>query len=370
MHDGLHFHSFFPAAERTLARSPVTVGIIANPASGRDIRRLVSHASVFPTAEKANMVQRVLAALGALGVPRAVIMPDLTGICANVSRARARLHASPGLAWPDLEVLDMRNEQSVRDTFEAVSRMVERGVAAIVVLGGDGTHRAVASKCGTIPLATLSTGTNNVFPDLREATVTGLAAGLVALGRVPAEVALRRNKMIRVTSSGGDAVEIALVDVCVSNLTHVGARALWQPETLSELVVAFAEPDAIGLSSIAGLLRAVSRDAEYGLYLRLAPPHAPGLLATVAAPIGPGLVAEVGVAAIEDLHAGRPVALQTSSGTIAFDGERELEIAPGQRLVAALAADGPYTVDVPRTLSWAAANGVLKREPSQSGGFP
>jgi predicted polyphosphate/ATP-dependent NAD kinase len=353
-----------------LARSPVTVGIIANPASGRDIRRLVSHASVFPTAEKANMVQRVLAALGALGVPRAVIMPDLTGICANVSRARARLHASPGLAWPDLEVLDMRNEQSVRDTFEAVSRMVERGVAAIVVLGGDGTHRAVASKCGTIPLATLSTGTNNVFPDLREATVTGLAAGLVALGRVPAEVALRRNKMIRVTSSGGDAVEIALVDVCVSNLTHVGARALWQPETLSELVVAFAEPDAIGLSSIAGLLRAVSRDAEYGLYLRLAPPHAPGLLATVAAPIGPGLVAEVGVAAIEDLHAGRPVALQTSSGTIAFDGERELEIAPGQRLVAALAADGPYTVDVPRTLSWAAANGVLKREPSQSGGFP
>ena len=73
MHDGLHFHSFFPAAERTLARSPVTVGIIANPASGRDIRRLVSHASVFPTAEKANMVQRVFAALGALGVPRAAV---------------------------------------------------------------------------------------------------------------------------------------------------------------------------------------------------------------------------------------------------------------------------------------------------------
>ena len=99
----------------------------------------------------------------------------------------------------------MPNEESVRDTLEAVARMVERGVSVIVVLGGDGTHRAVAAKCGTIPLATLSTGTNNVFPDLREATVTGLAAGLVALGRVPSEVALRRNKLIRVASSGGYA---------------------------------------------------------------------------------------------------------------------------------------------------------------------
>ena len=337
----------------------VTVGIIANPSSGRDIRRLVSHASVFPTAEKANMVQRVLAALGALGVPRAVIMPDLTGICANVSRAQGRLHASPGLAWPELEVLAMPNEESVRDTLEAVTRMVDRGVSAIVVLGGDGTHRAVAAKCGTIPLATLSTGTNNVFPDLREATVTGLAAGLVALGRVPPEVALRRNKLIRVTSSGGLPEEIALVDVCVSSLTHIGARALWQPETLSELVVAFAEPDAIGLSSIAGLLRPVSRDAAHGLYLRLAPPRSAGLLATLAAPIGPGLVAEVGVAAIEDLPPGRAIALQTSTGTIAFDGERELEISAGDRLVATLTTDGPFTIDVPRTLSWAAANGAL-----------
>jgi predicted polyphosphate/ATP-dependent NAD kinase len=354
-----------------MAPSSVTVGIIANPASGRDIRRLVSHASVFPTAEKANMVQRVLAALGALGVPRAVMMPDLTGICANVSRARHRLHASPGLVWPALDVLAMRNEESVRDTLEAVARMADLGVSAIVVFGGDGTHRAVAAKCGTIPLATLSTGTNNVFPDLREATVTGLAAGLVALGRVPANVALRHNKMIRVASSGGVAAEIALVDVCVSSLTHIGARALWQPETLSELVVAFAEPDAIGLSSIAGLLRPVSREAELGLYLRLAPPRASGLLATVAAPIGPGLVAEVGVAAIEDLPAGRSIPLRTSAGTIAFDGERELEISPGQRLVATLAAEGPYTIDVPRTLAWAAANGVLKTTGSSvPGGFP
>ena len=33
----------------------------------------------------------------------------------------------------------------------------------------------------------LSTGTNNVFPAVREATIAGLAAGLVATGAVPAD---------------------------------------------------------------------------------------------------------------------------------------------------------------------------------------
>ena len=43
----------------------VTVGVIANPMSGRDIRRLVASASVFPNAEKASMVVRLTAAAGA-----------------------------------------------------------------------------------------------------------------------------------------------------------------------------------------------------------------------------------------------------------------------------------------------------------------
>ena len=55
-------------------------------------------------------------------------------------------------------------------------------MAAIVVLGGDGTHRVVAEARGDVPLCALSTGTNNVFPELREATVAGLATGLVATG--------------------------------------------------------------------------------------------------------------------------------------------------------------------------------------------
>jgi predicted polyphosphate/ATP-dependent NAD kinase len=49
------------------------VGIIANPASGKDIRRLVAHASVFDNQEKRNIVRRAIMGAVASG---AVIYGD------------------------------------------------------------------------------------------------------------------------------------------------------------------------------------------------------------------------------------------------------------------------------------------------------
>ncbi len=43
------------------------VGIIANPASGKDIRRLVAFGSVFGNQEKVRIVRRVLLGLAAVG---------------------------------------------------------------------------------------------------------------------------------------------------------------------------------------------------------------------------------------------------------------------------------------------------------------
>jgi hypothetical protein len=39
----------------------ISVGVVANPASGRDVRRLVTGASVFDNAEKGAMVHRLMA---------------------------------------------------------------------------------------------------------------------------------------------------------------------------------------------------------------------------------------------------------------------------------------------------------------------
>ena len=56
------------------------VGIIVNPASGHDIRRLISAATVVDNSEKGAMTVRLLSGLGATGVDEVLMMPaDLTG---------------------------------------------------------------------------------------------------------------------------------------------------------------------------------------------------------------------------------------------------------------------------------------------------
>ena len=332
------------------------VGILANPASGRDIRRLVAQASVFQTAEKSNMVARTLAGLGAVGVVRAFMMPDLGGIAGGVNRAITIHDNMGGAPWPAMTFLDLEMEQAPVDTLRAVAMMIEAGVSAIVVLGGDGTNRLVASVCGEVPMMPLSTGTNNVFPALREATIAGLAAGLVATGRVDVATGCRRNKVLRVALNGEDR-DLALVDLCVSGELYVGSKALWKADSLEELFVCFAEADAIGLDSIAGLIRPVGRDEPTGLRLRLG--SAQGAPRIVTAPIGPGLIEPVGVYEVAELHPGRPVALATRQGVIALDGEREIEFNPKDRVQVRLEADGPLTVDIDRVMRHAAETGLL-----------
>ena len=71
------------------------------------------------------------------------------------------------MRWPKVEFLEMPVNDGPTDTVGAVERMAACRVSAIMVLGGDGTHRLVATACGKIPLMALSTGTNNVFPEMR-----------------------------------------------------------------------------------------------------------------------------------------------------------------------------------------------------------
>ena len=343
------------------------VGVVANPLSGRDIRRLVTQASVFPTAEKANMIQRMLTAFGAVGVQRVLLGTDLGGISATVHRAIQRRRPQKpqnrrDARWPEVDFLDGQPiRQTAQDTVDAVGRMVIAGARVIVCLGGDGTARAAASAAGDVPLLALSTGTNNVFPAVREATIAGLAAGLIATGVVPPGNATTRAKLLEVRV--GDRTETALVDVAVSTQRHVGARAVWDPATVTQLFCAFAEPDAIGLSSVLGQLHPVTRHEPHGVTARLAA-DAPR---QVLAPIAPGLVVPVGVREIEPMHPGSMHAVDTRAGVIAVDGERELTFGPGERPAVRLRADGPRCVDVSAVLAASARLGLLRRTAADLG---
>jgi predicted polyphosphate/ATP-dependent NAD kinase len=332
----------------------VTVGVIANPASGRDIRRLVAGASVFGNADKAGMVFRLLAGLGAAGVGRVLMLPAADGLSTTLHRhlhARQTVPAFAGAGpFPELEELDVALDGTARDSAVAVERMLAAGVRAIVVLGGDGTHRIVARACGDVPICALSTGTNNAFPEMRETTVAGIATGLVATGRAGPDV-LRRETALAVTVPGAEP-DLALVDVAVSRERFIGARALWRPGDVSELFVTFANPSAVGLSAVAGALRPLPRGGGRGLHVRIAHDGvAPS--DTVHVALAPGLVVPVGVVSHRVLELGEAVEIEAGPGTVALDGEREIERRHDEPVSVRL-VDGPLTIDVDAVMRSAA----------------
>jgi hypothetical protein len=93
----------------------------------------------------------------------------------------------------------------------------------------------------------------------------------------------------------------------VTGERFVVSRALWRVGAISEALVTFASPSAVGLSAVAGAVAPVPRAAPFGLYLSLAPPERPPRVVAVA--LAPGLVAEVGVLEASRVDPGQVVAL-------------------------------------------------------------
>ena len=342
------------------------VGIIANPAASKDIRRLVAQGRVVPDWEKVNIVRRALLGLQSVGVDRVLAMPDSSHL---VRRAADDPHLSV-----EVELLRMSALYNEGDTIRAAAAMAEQGVGCVITLGGDGTNRAVASGTRDLPMVAISTGTNNVFPVMVEGTTAGMAAGLVASGRVPLEQAAVRSKTVAVIVDGEDR-DIALVDVALSKERFVATRAIWDMNTIYEVFLTRAEPSSIGLSSIGARLEAVTMSDAGGLHYRIAavadadgdddgsgagPAHerTDGHL-YVRAPIAPGSVPVVGIESWQRLADGQRVTIERRHSTVALDGERSFSVSPANLLEIEVRRDGPPVVSVDATLRHAAASGVF-----------
>jgi len=328
------------------------VGIIANPAASKDIRRLVAQGRVIPDWEKVNTIRRVLLGLQSVGVKQVIAMPDSSNL---VRRA-----ADDPTLETDLGFVEMPSFHSEGDTVRAAGIMGEQGVDCLVTLGGDGTNRAVTVGCRTIPMVAISTGTNNVFPAMVEGTLAGLAAGLVATGKLAlADVALTSKTMNVYVD--GELRDIALVDVGLSKERFVSTRAIWDMDTLFEVFLTRAEPASIGLSSIGARLEAVSLADEGGLRYSITDPE-DGRPAgvTVLAPIAPGIIPPVAISSWQRMADGERLAIENRDCTVALDGERAFSVNKSQRLEMEVRRDGPPVIDVELALTVAAKQGLFK----------
>jgi hypothetical protein len=334
-----------------------TVGIIANPASGRDVRRLAARAGMSTVESKRNQVMRAVIGAAAGGAERLLIVKD---------PLRVSVGAVEGLAVEvDVETLDVGARYDAEDTRRAAARMRELGCGALVVLGGDGTNRAIAQAWPDAPIVGISTGTNNAFPRMVEATTAGLAAGLVASGELPLAEVATRAKVVRFAEDGA-AEDLALIDAVQLVDDSVGNLMPFDPERMRTVVLTSADPSGIGVSPVGGLLEPCGPEDDFGVLVRCTG-HAGGGRPLLV-PISPGLFRRVHVGEVRRLALGEPVRVG-GGGVLALDGDRERNLVPDRPLALRVVRDGPFSIDVARALAAAARRGSMIDRPSLRDGL-
>jgi hypothetical protein len=329
------------------------VGLIVNPAAGRDIRRLTGGASVVDNYAKRRVAECVLAGLTLVSEPPSVaVMPEKVGIADHVVA-----EAPPGVT---AATVDMTVEESAADTRRAAAHF-RAAADVVVVLGGDGTSRDVAQELGDVPLVSVSTGTNNVVPSPVDGTVAGAAAAAIATGIVDPDAVTYRHGRIEAVADDvtGEKHLAGLASIGIVDRPFVGTRAVVDPTELLGGVVSRAHPSDLGLGSVAGCFGVIEPDAPGGAALRLGDPEATPRSAT--ALVAPGMVTTVGVERHDTLDWGEPATFEVSDCVIGADGEREVELVDAT-VELTPTADGPRLVDVDATLDAAVASGTLVRD--------
>ncbi|MCR9279811.1 MAG: NAD(+)/NADH kinase [Pseudomonadaceae bacterium] len=329
--------------QATDAGNNQTFGVIANPASGKDLRRLVARASVFDNQEKQAIVQRALAGAIAGGVTDIRYMPDTHGITECALKDVGRDAPFSAIA------VDSTDTATALDTISAARAMAALPCALVMTLGGDGTNRAVCLGWPDAPLLPISTGTNNVFPTLIEATVAGAAAAAVATGRVALADVAHQNKVVLIEIDD-ERDDIALIDAVVTSDRFVGSRALLEPDRLRLLLLTRAEPAAVGMTAIGGLMRPMPDSEDAGLLVECDPASE----RKVNAPIAPGHYRPIGISNLRAVALGETIVIE-GPAALAFDGERERTLKPGQKARMKIMRCGPRVIDPVKTMRLLAA---------------
>lgn len=311
------------------------VGFVANPASGKDIRRVTARASVSDNQEKTAMLRRCLIGLRAVSDAPIRYLADSNRL---VESALAGL----GL---DAEAVAVAATGRAADTTNAATAM--RGAGVVVTFGGDGTNRAFAKGWLDAPLIPLSTGTNNAFPVMLEATGAGAAAGVLASRGIPLAAVAERAKVIHAEIEG-EPPDIALIDAALTTDRFLGARALGDPAKLIAAMLTRADPAGVGLTSIGGFAHPLSAREDAALVIDFDESSQDRVVAALA----PGRFESVGLAETRPAALGEPLRL-AGPGVLAFDGERERVLRPGQTATLRTLRDGPWVVDVRSVLTHA-----------------
>ena len=348
----------------------VKVAICVNPMSGRDVRRLAALATNMTHEAKRDIVARIAAGADACGATDIYVAREPFRIAAAALEhltLDARVH-----------VLNNPIVNSAVDTETNVLSFLREGCRVIVSLGGDGTNRAIvralqkaardpamAQQVADVHLLALSTGTNNVFPVLAEPTIAGMVAALQASGQLTEPALKRRAKVLhvsgqRASEKAHELPDVGLIDAVLLRQDHVGNLLPFSAGLIDRILLTRAEPAAIGMSPIGGLIERVGEEHDHGLLLEL------GTEADAArrfrAPLSPGSFQQVHVKNVTRISFGVAVPF-VGPGVLALDGDRDHKLLDGSALAVEIRRDGPWIIDIEAAMRWVAAQGMMA--PSQ-----
>ena len=328
------------------------LGIVVNPMSGRDVRRVAARASTSAHHEKQQQVTRLVLAALENGVQRIFLAQE---------PFRINERAVENLPQRDqVEILSFALTHTARDTETMIDLMWAAGCRTFIVLGGDGTNRIVSRRYPDCALMPLSTGTNNVFPMMIEASLAGAAAGLIASGQITKEAITSRCKRIhiRAVSHQTQIHDIALIDAVVLHNDSLGSLLPFQGDRLGTLLLTRAEPASVGLSPIGGYLRPSGHLDDFGVLVQCGIPA----VCRVRVPISPGLWQDVCVQHHEAVPFGSGVSL-SGDGILAYDGDRTHDLANLTDCRMTVERDGPFVIEPNRVLQYAVEQRILIRTP-------
>ncbi|MFT7221286.1 MAG: hypothetical protein ACI8Z1_002908 [Candidatus Azotimanducaceae bacterium] len=319
------------------------LGIIVNPFSGRDVRRVAARASTSDHLDKQQQVTRLV--LGALS-------QGVDTIYLGHEPFRINEKAVENLPERDqIEILRYKLTHKAQDTQTMAELMWEKGCRTFIVLGGDGTSRIVARRFSDATILPLSTGTNNVFPYRLEATIAGMAAGLIATDKV-SHNECQRCKMIHITSESQK--DIALIDAVLLHNDFLGSLLPFKAADLGKILLTRAEPASVGMSPIGGLMTPAGHHDDFGV-LAVCNPNA---ATQINVPVSPGLHEMVGVESSVPVDFGQEITF-TGPGILAFDGDREIKLAAGESATASIERNGPRIIEAERVMALAAQQGLF-----------
>ncbi len=301
------------------------VGIVVNPSAGKDVRRLIGYASVVDNIEKIEILRRIIVGLLQFDVRELHFMPDAFGFAGKTLDSLKKTDLERVAA--KVRILPFEPMGEAADSTRAGAMMNAMGMDCILVLGGDGTSKAVAAGCGKTPLLPISTGTNNVFPYRIDGTVAGIVAGAYATALGDDPRALLEENMFNIYINDR-LVNHALVDVVLYHEPFTSSRAMWEPEKVLFVAISrcMREP-VVGMASIAQVAMCRLRNDELGFACYVGTENAKMRVVT---PIAPGLVREIPISRSKGLVAGRRYRvtpdLPAKWCTVSVDGERENEV--------------------------------------------